>query len=89
MQKMRLGAVPCTGFVAVNGTLENALVMSGKGEDGGITPGHVPLWLYQEAGEAFLRELQELRIEGAPVNGRLVPVVMFELLEVTEEGERS
>lgn len=87
MQKLHLGAVPVTGWVAVNGNLENALVMSSR-EGEVITPGHVPLWLHEGAGEAFLEELQELRIEGTPVNGRLVRVVMFELVGVEgEEGE--
>lgn len=85
MSKMKLGMEPLAGYVAVNGNLGNALVMSTTAEDGEVTPGHVPMWIHESAGEAFLKELQELRITGAPTNGRLVPVVAFEILEVIEE----
>ena len=85
MSKMKLGMEPLAGYVAVNGNLGNALVMSTTGENGEVTPGHVPMWIHESAGEAFLKELQELRIAGAPQNGRLIPVVAFEILEVIEE----
>ena len=58
MKDLKVGEGAIHGWVAVNGNLENTLVIQSLDEEGVAGPGSIPVWLHEEAGEAFLAGLE-------------------------------
>ncbi len=85
MKGLKVSEKGLHGWVAVNGNLENALVVQGVDDEGQPSgPGSMPVWLEESAGEDFLEGLRDLRSLGAPANARLARILV---LEVTEDAE--
>lgn len=86
MKGLKVNEEAIHGWVAVNGNMENTLVIQGVDEEGNPGAGNIPLWLTQETGEAFLKGLKELRAFGAPENCRLARVVVLEVVEGSDNS---